>query len=241
MDGVDAVTEYLDLNVARPGNEALKIESSITESGGGLRTGEGHEAAQIILGFGDANTAPAAAGRGFDHDRIADIGSGRQSLIRARDSPGATRNAGYTRGGGDRAGRRLVAHLAYCFRTRTDKSQARLLDGGSKVGAFGEEAVTWMHGVGAGGRSGRHYHFRPKIGFGGLSRADLDRFIGEANGEHLPVGLAHDLHRPDAELSGRPDDADGDLPTVGNQELLDRHSLLRKSIRPRSHKSADPP
>ena len=247
MNGVDAVTEYLNLNVARAGNEVLEIKSSVTECGGGLRTCEGHEAAQIILGLGDTDTAPTAAGRRFDHDRIADIGSDRRCFIGARDPPGATRNTGCTRGGGDRAGRRLVAHLAYCLRTRTDKSQAGLLDGGGKVGALGEEAITWMHGVGAGSLGGRHYRFRPKIGFGGLSRPDLDSFIGEADGEHVPVGLAHDLHGPDAELAGRPDDADSDLATVGDQEFLDRHSLLRKSIRPRSpirprsHKAADPP
>ncbi len=219
--------EYLDLNMACPGYEALQVDSSVPESGGGFRAGEGHEAAQIVLVFGDADASPTATGRGFDHDRIANIGSDRRSLVGVRNSSGAAWNAGYTGGGGDCAGRRLVAHQAYCIRTRTDERKAGLLDGDGEVGALGEKAITWMHGIGVGGCSGRYYRFRAKIGFGGLSRPDLDSFIGKTDGEHLPVGLAHDLYGPDAELAGRSDNADSDLAAIGDQEFLDRHSLLR--------------
>ena len=58
-----------------------------------------------------------------------------------------------------------------------------------------------MHGVGAARDRRRDDGFLVQIGFRRVRGTDLDRFIGEPGGEHLPVGRAHDLNGPDAELA----------------------------------------
>ena len=57
-------------------------------------------------------------------------------------------------------------------------------------------------------------------------RTNPDRAIGRSDMAGMPIGVAEDGHRFDAQLPARPDDPDRDLAPVGNQ-----HSSKRPTIR----------
>ena len=60
-------------------------------------------------------------------------------------------------------------------------------------------------------------------------RADQIRLVGEGDVERAAVGLGVDRDRPDPELAQRPEDADRDLPAVGDENLVEHtpYSLSR--------------
>jgi hypothetical protein len=47
------------------------------------------------------------------------------------------------------------------------------------------------------------------------------RLVGEADEDGVPVGLGVDRDTADARVLARADDADGDLATVGDEDLLE--------------------
>ena len=62
-------------------------------------------------------------------------------------------------------------------------------------------------------------------------RPDADVVVGEADVERFAVGLAVDGHRLDPQLPARADDPQGDLPAVGDQDLLKQASPAFSDIR----------
>ena len=140
--------------------------------------------------------------------------------------------AGHRRHAGLRrhlARRDLVAHQADRFGARPDEDQPGALDRLGEGGVLRQEAVAGMDGVGAGRSRRLEDRGDVQIGFRRLRRADLDRLVGELDGERFRVRLAVRLHRADAELARRADDAHGDLAAIGNEEFSDRHSAERLS------------
>ena len=76
-----------------------------------------------------------------------------------------------------------------------------------------------MDGVGAARDRRGDDRLFVEVGFRRVRRADLDRFIGEAGGQHLLVGGAHGLHGLDSQRPRRADDPHGDLAAVGDKQL----------------------
>ena len=65
-----------------------------------------------------------------------------------------------------------------------------------------------------------------EVGLAAGRRADADVVVGEADVERLAVGLAVDGHRLDPQLPAGPDDPQGDLPAVGDQDFLEQAAGL---------------
>jgi len=68
-----------------------------------------------------------------------------------------------------------------------------------------------------------------QIGLAGARRTDADVLVGEPDVERVDVRLRVDGDRADPQLTAGPDDAQGDLAAVGDQDLLEhlrgnRHS-----------------
>jgi hypothetical protein len=104
------VAQHLDLDVARALDELLDEDPVVAEAGLGLGA-DGREALLDVLAMpGDADALAAAAGRGLDHHRIADLLGdlhGMRGVVDLADVAGHARDA---RGLGELLALDLVAH-----------------------------------------------------------------------------------------------------------------------------------
>ena len=87
--------------------------------------------------------------------------------------------------------------------------------------ALRQEAVAWMHGLGARGAAGVDDLVDDEIGLGRGRRADGDGLVRHFHVQGIAVGIRIDGNRLDAQLPRGLDDAAGDLATVGDQDLLE--------------------
>jgi hypothetical protein len=84
-----------------------------------------------------------------------------------------------------------------------------------------------MNGAGAGLARGGNNSLAVEIALGRLRRTDADRFVGEAHGEAVLVGVAENRDRAQPKLLGGADDPHRDLATVGYQKLVE-HALMSR-------------
>ena len=77
------VAEHLDLDVARVGDELFDEDAVVAEARRGLGLRAGKAFGDLAGGIGDAHALAAAAGRGLDHHRIADLVGDADRLLRA--------------------------------------------------------------------------------------------------------------------------------------------------------------
>jgi hypothetical protein len=89
-----------------------------------------------------------------------------------------------------------------------------------EVRVLREEPVARMDRVGLGDLRGRDDRRDVEVGSGRGIRPDADVFVREPDVEGVAVGLAVDRDRANAELPAGRDDPQGDLPAVGDQDLL---------------------
>ena len=133
-----AVTQQLDLDVARALEVALAEHRVVAECRPGLAA-RGLERAVQLGGRPDDPHPPPAASRGRLHQqRKAELR--RVALLEHRHSD---RTGGLFR-------RQLVAARAQRLRRRADEHEARCLDRLGEVGVLGQEAVPGMDRVGTG-------------------------------------------------------------------------------------------
>src|SRR5262245_7435794 len=95
------VCENLDLDVSRAIDELLEIHAAVLECGLSLNSGCLERGRELRLVMADAHPLAAAAGSGFDEDRIADPASQPECLPVRRNHPVRAGNAGHLGGRGD--------------------------------------------------------------------------------------------------------------------------------------------
>ena len=123
------------------------------------------------------------------------------------------------------AGRHLVAEPLDGLGGRADPDQAGVDDGARELGVLGEEAVAGVHGVGAGAAGDREQLVDHEVGLGAGGAVEGVRLVGELDVPRVAVLVGVDGDGADAGVAGGADDADGDLSTVGDEDLGDaRHS-----------------
>ena len=113
----------------------------------------------------------------------------------------------------------LVAHLVDGLRRRPDERHALGGDGPGEVGVLAEEPVARVHAVGSAVVDGFEDRLGVEVALGRSLPAEGICLVGAANVEGVAIELAVHRDRLDAEVAGRANDAHGDLPTVGNQDL----------------------
>ena len=119
----------------------------------GFGAGHGVGFLHFLVVEGYFHALAAAAGRGFDDDRIADfVGpfNGHFDAFQCRRAR-SYRNAGFLR---NFAGGNFVAHQTHLLGSGTDESNAVAFDHFGEVGVFGQKAEPGMDGVGAGNQRG---------------------------------------------------------------------------------------
>ena len=126
VDGVlEAVGENLNFDVARIFEELFHVGGRVPEGDARLflRHVDGGEEGRFRAH--DAHAASAAAARGLDDDRIADLAGDLKDFLRiVGERPVGARNAGNARLAHGLLGAHLVAHEANAFGARADEGEA---------------------------------------------------------------------------------------------------------------------
>jgi hypothetical protein len=222
------VGKDLDLDVARILEELLHVYDGVAEGRLGLGAGGGDGVEQRGLGVHHAHAAPAAAAGGLDDHRVADRACDLDDLLRILGQCAVrTRHAGHAGGLHRILGRDLVAHQADGLGAWADEDEARLLDALAEVGVLGEEAVAGVDGLGVGDLGGRDDGRHVEVALRRGRRADANGLVGQSHVLGVGVGLGVDRDRLDAEFAAGAQDAQGDFPAVGDQDLLEHGGLSR--------------
>src|SRR5579862_106424 len=199
-DAAVPVGEELDLDMARAFEVALAEDGVVAERGLGFAT----RGRQSVLELGgvadDPHPAPAAAGGGLHEEREADL-LGRA----ARQNGDARRPRRLLR-------RELVAARAERRRWRPDPRQPRLDHRLGELRALRQEAVAGMHRVRI--RLPRRAHVLGGFEIG----RDLDEDARRLGMKRSAVVGCGDRDRLDPLLAARAEDAQRDLPSVGDQQ-----------------------
>ncbi len=214
------IADELDFNVARPRQEFFQEDIRDAKRGAGLAAGLVERFVERIRGERDAHAATAAAHRGLDDHRIAELGGELAGLgigLDGRVAAGQHRHAGLL---GDVPGRHLVAELFENFRARSDEDDAGLGTRPREVRVLREEAVAGVDRIDLMLLRQRDDAVDVEIGadrFAGL--ADAVRLIGLEAVQRKPVLMREDGDRADAQFVRRAEDANSDLAAVGNEQL----------------------
>ena len=217
--GAGGVGEHLHLDVPRVDHGLLEVERRVAEGGVGLALGRLERLAQRRRVVDAAHAAPAAAGDGLDEHREADaLGRGGQ-LVEVGGRRGAVEGgqAGLA-GRGD--GPRLVAGQVQGGCRGADEGDAVRLARLGEQRVLGEEAVAGVDRVGAALDGHPHDVLVVEVGPHRVALlADLVGLVGLEAVLGPAVLVREDGDRPGAELGGRAERPDGDLPTVGDEDL----------------------
>ena len=211
----------LDLDVPRLLDALLDEHPAVAERRLSLGRRLRKRLAQLLGRRDRADAAPAPARRCLEQDRVADLLGGRlghRDVLHAAGA-GHDRDAGAL---GRLPGGHLVADGLHDVGGRADEAQTGLRARARQRGHLGEEAVARVHGVGARRYGGLDDRFRTQVALAGRWRADRHGLVGEAHVQRLGVGVGVDGDRLEPEVAARPDDADGDLAAVGDQDAPDR-------------------
>lgn len=225
-DRAMAIADDLHLDMAGLPDQTLGINTVEAERRLGLGLAACIGFREICFVLDHAHAATAAAGHRLDDDHrmAAERGEERRNLLQARRTAGA---------GDDRHAaafcqlpcRDLVAEQFECCRLGPDKDDARVRASLRKRRVLAEEAVAGMHGIAAGALRRLHHGLDVEIGPRAAAR-DFHRLVRDAHMQRQRVIGRVDRNRRDVGVSRRARDADGDLATIGDQELFERHSGL---------------
>ncbi len=219
-DGAGGVGQALRLDVARAVEVLLDEALAAAERRDGLAGGGLEELRHLLAGAGHLEAAAAAAERRLDRDGQAVYVDEAEHLVGA--------GHGVERAGGERRahalghvpGRGLVAELLDGARRGADPREPGVDDLLGEVGVLGEEAVARVHGVGAGAAGDGEELGDDEVGVGARLTVEGVGLVGERDVQGVAVLVGVDGDRADPRIPRRPDDADGDLAPVGDEDLV---------------------
>ena len=202
------VGEQLHLDMVRALHKALEVDPIVSERGHGLAARRLDGVVEFARLFDDAHASPAAAGRGFDDQRIPELASF------------AARERWNARSGGDVECRQLVAGEPKRGRRWPDPDESGRLDAAREVRLLGEEPVSGVHRARSGTLCRLDDLVECQIG------ADASNRVGRAGVERIEVVLGRDCDGGDPKLAAGLEDAVGDFAAVGYEKSLEqRHRL----------------
>lgn len=88
-----------------------------------------------------------------------------------------------------------------------------------KGGIFRQKAVARVDGLGPGDQGGADEPFHVQVALSRGGGADADALVRQSHVEGVGVGQGVDRHSGDAHLLTGPDNAQSDLPPIGNQNF----------------------
>jgi hypothetical protein len=230
MDGVAVVVaKDLELDVVGMLDQLLQVDAVVAKRVDRLAPRRLQRVGQLA-GLGhDAHPLAAAARRRLDEHRIADrfsrcaqVGVGLAGLVAGDD--------GHARRLHRRTRRRLRPHHAHRVPARADEGQPGRSHGVGEIGVLGEKAVAGVDGVAAARQRNFQDTVAAQVGVARGWWADEGRFIGQRHVQGAGVGVGVDGDGGDPHLLAGADNANGDLPAIGDQDFA-KHRRLRKNFR----------
>ena len=212
------VRQHLDLDMARLLYIFLDEDAAVAKGVFGLVHGRAEDLPEFLVGARDAHALAAAAGRGLDHDRVADPARARDGRPGIRDLARIARHHRHARALREALALDLVAHGGNGGRARTDEHQPGRLHGLDEARILRKEAEARMDRLRA------RVERRPddaravQIAFRRCGPADRHRLVRHAHMQGAGVGLGMDGHGADPEAPGGPRDPAGDLAAIGDQD-----------------------
>ena len=235
------VCQKLNFDMAGLGEILFQIDLVVAERGLGFGAGRLDLAGQFLRRPGDLHAATAAAGRGLDQHRIADLGGNLRRRFDVADRAVGTRHHRYPERPRRLLRLHLVAHQSDMRRRRPDEGKAVLFDHLREGGVFGQKADPGVNGIGSGDRRGREYGRHVQVALGRGRRPDADRLVGQTHVHRIGIGRRVHGHRMDAHLAACPVDAQGDLAAIGDQNLFEHGPAGPRPTRPRPEARRTPP
>ena len=226
MDGMAlAVAEDLKLDMARLLEIFLKVDGIVAEGGPRLGTGGRESVREVGRRLRNLHAAAAAAGGCLDQHRIADFRSDAGRVDVVVDAALGARHAGNAEATcAVRFRLDLVAHDADVIRLGTDEGDAMLVENVGESRVLGQEAIARMNRFGAGDLAGGDQGRNVEIAFARLRRTDADALVGELDMHGVGIGGRVHGDSRDAELLARPQDTQGDLAAIRDQDLVEHQS-----------------
>src|SRR5919197_197782 len=220
--GAVRVGQDLGLDVVRSVEVALEEDLGAAEVRLGLPRRALQRGVELLGSAHDVHALPAPSERRLHQERVTDplgLGGGvvrGDRLMGARDDRDA-HPVGRLPGDG------LVAHHLDRVGRRPDEGQSGVLDRSSEVRPLRDEPVAGMdhRGPGAPGRVEDRADRQVRVGR--EPRADPVGLVGHLDVEGVTVGVRVHGHGAEAQLANRPDDPNGDLPPVRDQDACRRH------------------
>ena len=216
-DGIFAIGQHLDLNVADIRQEALDVDRRVIERGLCLV----HDLVEIlfqrVLGFHDAHTATTTTGGSLNQQREAGVMGNLQGLVELGDHAVGARHGGNTGGLSDALGRDLVTHQADVLGRRANKADLFFFHHADKIRLFGQEAVARVNGI----RLVRHGCGDDQLGavvaLGNIRRADAYCLIGELYWQGVLIAFGISKDGLDTQFLAGANDAKRNLTAVSNE------------------------
>ncbi len=201
------------------GEVPLEVRLGPSEVGDGFALGRLERRRGRVGSGHDLETLAAAAVGSLDRDRPAELLAERDDVVgrcEGFERAGDRGDVGFRRRD---ARRDLVAHDLDGRGWGPDPGDAALGDRPGEVGVLREEPVAGVDGVGAGAFDDVEDGVGVEVALGRGLAAECIGLVGVARVQRVSVELGVHRHGRDAELTARAHDADGDLTSVGDQDL----------------------
>ena len=217
------VGEDLGLDVAWVVEVALDEALAATEGGDGLAYGGVEQLGDLLERARDLEATTAATEGRLDGDGEAVRAGEVDDLVGVLHRVGRALDLRGTGALRDVARGHLVAEVADGMRRRTDPGEAGVDDRLGEVGVLREEAIAGVHGVGTALARGVEQLVDHEVGLRGRRTAQGVGLVGDLDVQSVTVGIGVDRHGKDALVAAGARDSDGDLATVGDEDLRHGH------------------
>ena len=215
----------------------FEVDRPVAERRGRFGRPGGQGGRQVLGPFHAAHPPPAATGGRLDEEREADPASLVQDPIYPvrpidQDRLQGSRDDRHAGLRGDPSRGELVAERGDRPVVRPDEDEPRPLDRLREGGTLREEAVAGMDGLGAGRHRRGDDGIRQQVALCRRRRSEPDGDVGGPDVGRAGVSVAVDRDRLHPELVTGPDDAQGDLAAVGDEDAPEGRA--HPTARPRS-------
>ncbi len=223
--GPGAVAQHLHLDMSRARQEPFNIDSRIAERRFRLRLAPLDGGGDLIRGLNDPHAAAASARDSLDQHRCA-----LRQMLEERGRPGGVHCAGGSRNGRHAEffrpvlGRDLVAEELEAVRRRPDKGEPGGLHRLGEGDVLAQESVSRMDSVASGLACDLDDPSDVEIG-AGAGGAERNSVIGAPCMQALLIIRRMDGDSLDPHFGGGSGNANGDLATIGDQQLSYGHDF----------------
>jgi len=218
--GALSIGQNLNFDMAGFFNEFFNEDTVVAKAAAPFIHGRYQTLPGLFIIMGDAHALAAAAGRGLQHHRIADVVRNPHRLFGVGNRLQESRHSADARGQSQLLGFDLVAHRLNRADRRADEGNALFLQPLCKALVFRQEAIARMHSLCARLLTGLNDVIDHQIAFRRRRRSDQHRFATQRQGrlhmQRLRIRLRIHRDRHDPHLMGRAHHPTGNFPAIGN-------------------------